>query len=264
MAFDIDRFTAESDALDWQDLDFTVFRVDPLPEGTLRCLRYMCEVEFHTVCYLRDLLVTPSHKERDVAAFMTMWNREEFWHGEALAAVLGMHGITVDFDELKAERIKLGWKEKLTPVKQSILGNLIGQDFVAVHMTWGAANEWSAAAAYRRLAMLEPHPVLSPLLQRIAQQESRHIAFYASQARDRLERSRKAQKLTRFALETAWQPVGSSIQEPQEVTHVMKHIFGGPEGMEEVRKIDANLAKMPGLEGLTIFENALRAHGMAA
>ncbi len=54
----------------------------------------MCHVEYHTVCYLRDLLTTPSHKEPEVGAFMTMWNREEFWHGEALAAVLARHGIT--------------------------------------------------------------------------------------------------------------------------------------------------------------------------
>ena len=32
---------------------------------------------------LRDLLTTPSHKEPEIGAFMTMWNREEFWHGEA-------------------------------------------------------------------------------------------------------------------------------------------------------------------------------------
>jgi len=195
---------------------------------------------------------------------MTMWNREEFWHGEALAEVLKIHGITIDFDQLKAARMKLGWKDRLTPLKQSLLGNLVGQDFVAVHMTWGAANEWSAAAAYRRLAKLEPHPVLSPLLIRIAQQETRHIAFYASQARDRLERSKKAQKLTRFALEKAWEPVGSSIQDRAEVTHVMRHLFSGEEGMDEVKRIDGNLAKMPGLEGLTIFENALRSHGVAA
>lgn len=264
MAFDIDTFTENSEALSWDDLDFEAFKTDPLPEHTLRSLRYMCDVEFHTVCYLRDLLVTPSHKERDVSAFMTMWNREEFWHGEALAQVLLLHGIVVDFDQLKASRIKLGWKDRLTPLKQSLLGNLVGQDFVAVHMTWGAANEWSAVAAYRRLAMLEPHPTLAPLLQRIAQQETRHVAFYASQARDRLERSRKAQKLTRFALEKAWEPVGSSIQERSEVTHVMRHLFTGEEGMEEVRRLDTNLAKLPGLEGLTIFEDSLREHGVYA
>ena len=76
MAFDIDQYTEASAEVDWQDLDFEGFTDEPLSEVTLRTLRYMCNVEYHTVCYLRDLLVTPSHKERDVSAFMTMWNRE--------------------------------------------------------------------------------------------------------------------------------------------------------------------------------------------
>lgn len=263
MAFDIDQYAETSVEVTWQDLDFEAFAEAPLPEVTLRTLQYMCNVEYHTVCYLRDLLVTPSHKERDVNAFMTMWNREEYWHGEALADVLGRHGLTVDYDRLKAGRLKLEWRDKLAPLRQSILGNIVGEDYIAVHMSWGAANEWSAVAAYRRLAALEDHPALSPLLQRIAQQETRHVAFYATQARKRLEKSRIARKLTRLALTKAWEPVGSSISEPDEVKHVMTHLFGTEEGLAEIRRIDANIAKLPGMEGITIVEDALRKRGVA-
>jgi hypothetical protein len=264
MAFDIDKYTSTSVNVNWKDLDFDEFRTNPLPESTLRVLRYMCDVEYHTVCYLRDLLVTPSHKEEEVSAFMTMWNREEFWHGEALADVLGAHGITVDFDELKATRIKLGWRDRLDPVKQSLMGNIIGKDFIAVHMIWGAANEWSAVAAYNRLAELEQHPVLAVLLKRIAAQEARHVAFYATQARDRLAKSKKAQVLARFALSKAWGPVGSSISDPADIRHVMGHLFAGEEGMREIRKLDEHVARMPGLQGLTIVETAMRKYGVAA
>ncbi|RAE28938.1 ferritin-like domain-containing protein, partial [Burkholderia multivorans] len=111
-------------------------------------------------------------------AFMTMWNREEFWHGEALAAVLKKHGIHVDYDEIKAKRAGLGWKLALGPAKQSLLSNMVGSDFIAVHMAWGAANELSATAGYRRRAARRDPPVLSPLLERIAKQETRHVAFY--------------------------------------------------------------------------------------
>jgi hypothetical protein len=137
MAFDIDKYTTNSTAVAWGDLDFDTFDSQPLPASTLRSLVYMCNVEYHTVCYLRDLLTTPSHKEPEIGAFMTMWNREEFWHGEALAAVLAKHGIEMNFDELKANRLKLGWKDRLDPIKQSLLGGLVGMDFVAVHMAWG-------------------------------------------------------------------------------------------------------------------------------
>ena len=105
MAFDVDSYAETSAGVTWQDLDFDSFESQPLSQDTLHTLRYMCAVEYHTICYLRDLLVTPSHKERDVNAFMTMWNREEYWHGEALAAVLARHRITVGYDELKAARV---------------------------------------------------------------------------------------------------------------------------------------------------------------
>ncbi|MEZ5190465.1 MAG: ferritin-like domain-containing protein [Schumannella sp.] len=264
MAFDIDKYTANSAPVGWGDLDFDEFERNPLPETTLRTLRYMCDVEYHTVCYLRDLLTTPSHKEPEVGAFMTMWNREEFWHGEALSAVLGRHGIVVDFDELKATRIKLGWKDRLDPIKQSLMGGLVGHDFVAVHMAWGAANEWSANAAYIRLAKQEGHPVLAELLKRIAAQETKHVAFYASQARDRLAESKKARVIARFALNKFWRPVGSGISTDDEVGHVMNELFAGTEGRKLVRDIDSHIAKMPGMEGLTIVENALEAFGIAA
>ena len=168
MAFNIDKFAETSARVKWSDLDMDEFLTNPLPEDSLRCLRYMCDVEYHTTCFVRELLVTPSHREDAPAAFMTMWNREEFWHGEALAAVLQKHGIHVDYDEIKAKRVKLGWAEALKPLKQSLLSALIGHDFVATHMTWGAANEYSAVAAYKRMAAIESHPVLSELLVRIA------------------------------------------------------------------------------------------------
>lgn len=264
MAFDIDRYTANSAPVAWGDLDLDAFDADPLPESSLRTLRYMCDVEYHTVCYLRDLLTTPSYEEPEVGAFMTMWNREEFWHGEALAAVLAKHGITVDFDELKSTRTKLGWKDRLDPIKQSLLGGLVGDDFVAVHMSWGAANEWSANAAYLRMARLERHPVLAELLKRIAAQETKHVAFYASQARERLAKSRKAQVITRFALSRFWAPVGSGISSDEEVTHVMGHLFRGTEGRKLIRDIDSHIAKLPGMDGLTIVENALDKRGISA
>jgi len=102
----------------------------------------------------------------------------------------------------------------------------------------------------------------APLLKRIGQQETRHTAFYATQARKRLEKSALARKLTRLALAKAWRPVGSSISEEEDLDHVMKHLFDGADGLAEIRRIDTNIAKLPGMEGLTIFETALRRHEM--
>src|SRR5207249_7267370 len=81
-------------------------------------------------------------------------------------------------------------------------------DFVAVHMTWGAINELTTLTAYRRLAELADHPILSELLARIMRDESRHFAFYFHQAARRLERPRTA-RLTRRSVERFWTAVGN-------------------------------------------------------
>ncbi|MDO5661494.1 MAG: ferritin-like domain-containing protein [Brachybacterium sp.] len=261
MAFDLDSFAETSERVRWEDLDLSRFRREPLPADVLRSLRYMCDVEYHTSCFLRELLVTPSHHEEDANGFMTMWNREEFWHGEALAAVLAEHDVIVDEDALKAKRVKLGWQHALGPLQQSVISNLVGQDFVAVHMTWGAANELSAVAAYRRLASMSEHPVLSPLLERIGQQETRHVAFYTTQARARLERSPNARRWVRLILEKAWEPVGSSIMAASEVRHVMGHLFG--RAPEELDKLDRRIQRLPGLEDITIFRSSFTRLGIA-
>ncbi|MDO5617641.1 ferritin-like domain-containing protein [Kocuria sp.] len=260
MAFNLERFAETSTRVTWHDLDLRTFRTDPLDHQTLRCLRYMCDVEYHTSCYLRDLLVTPSYQEEAAGAFMTMWNREEFWHGEALAAVLAEHDVTVDYNTLKAKRVKLGWSHALQPAKHSVVSNLAGTDFVAVHMTWGAANELSAVAAYRRLATMTKHPTLSALLRRIGQQETRHVAFYTTQARQRLEASEKARTFVRFALNRFWKPVGSGIMSEPEVQHVMSHLFAG-QG-PELEKLDQKIQKLPGLTDLTVFQSAFKRLGV--
>jgi hypothetical protein len=41
MAFDIDKYTKNSTGVQWADLDFDEFERNPLPEETLRTLRYM-------------------------------------------------------------------------------------------------------------------------------------------------------------------------------------------------------------------------------
>ncbi|KQO79926.1 MULTISPECIES: hypothetical protein [unclassified Frigoribacterium] len=264
MAFDIDKFAATSERITWDDLDLDHFKKNPLSADSLRTLRYMADVEYHTVCYTRDLLTTPSHKEDDVSTFMTMWNREEFWHGEALAAILEVHDIKVDYDQLRANRLKLGWRDRLDPVKQGLLGKFVGSDFVAVHMSWGAANEYSAVAAYKRMAELEQDPVLAELLRRIAKQEARHVAFYVSQARERLMKSKKAQKLTRFLLSKVWAPVGSSIMELDDVRFVFGQLMSGVDGRKAAAKLDQNISNLPGMSGLTIFQKALDGLGVRA
>jgi hypothetical protein len=106
--------------------------------------------------------------------------------------------------------------------------------------------------------------VLTEILKRIAKQETRHIAFYNSQARERLARSKKAQKLTRFALDKFWNIVGSGVMPEVEVEHLLGYLYGGEAGLVEARRIDAKIDSLPGLEGLHLVERQLHKYGIAA
>ena len=124
-------------------------------------------------------------------------------------------------------------------------------------MTWGAVNEWSTQTAYERLVARAGHPVLTTLLERIARQESRHIAFYATEARERLARSQKARTATRLALRRLWAPVGSAVMPEQETVFLLDHLLGDEVGRQHVARLDRRVGALPGLGGLTIVADAV-------
>jgi hypothetical protein len=262
VTFDIAEYTETAHRVPTEDVDFGSFGDQPLSDSALRCLRYMSDVESHTICYLRDLLVTPSHKDPEVTAFLTMWAYEEFWHGEALDAVLRAHHVNADYSHIRKVRLAQGFRDRIAPIEQSLAANIIGDDFVAVHMSWGAINEWSAHSAYARLIERENHPELTKLLRRIQHQESRHLAFYNSQARERLERSDRARKLTRFALRRFWGPVGSTIQPKVETRFVLDYLMGGAEGAKHISRLDRKVDTLPGQEGLELVSTAVGRFGV--
>jgi hypothetical protein len=259
VTFDVDAYTRSVAPIHDDDIDYGAFEAKPLDADVLRCLRYMSDIESHTVCYLRDLLVTPSHADPTVTAFLTMWAYEEYWHGEVLAKVLAAHGISTGAEHIRSVRLRLGRRDRIAPIQQAVIANLVGVDFVAVHMTWGAINEWSTHGGYARLAARADHPVLTELLERIMRQETRHVAFYASQARDRLAASRRAQRLTRFALRRFWAPVGSGVMPDAETRFLIAYLLGGEEGRTVAGQIDRKIDKLPGLSGLDLVSRAVAA-----
>lgn len=258
MAFDIETYKRLVAPVDVADVDFNAFRERPLDPATLRCLRYMHDVEQHTVCYLRDLLVTRSHRDPEMTTFLTFWNFEEYWHGEVIGQILSVHGEAAGPERIAPMREKLGWRDHLAPLA-SMAASAAVKDFAAVHMTWGAVNEWTTQAGYARLAARANHPVLSDVLKRIMRQEGRHIDFYATQAKALLARSAVARRLTRFALTKLWAPVGSSVMPDDEVTFVANHLLGGDEGRVFAQRIDRRIDALPGLEGLRLVERAVAA-----
>ncbi len=260
MAFDLDTYGRIAGKLDVDDLDLEAAFADrPLAEDALRCIRYMHDVEHHTTCYLRNLLNTKAHHDPDVTDFLTIWNYEEHWHGEALGRVLRAH------DEPAGRRVasmrrRLGWKITASPLGWMALSTAT-RHFLAVHMVFGAINEWTTQAGYARLLAVAEHPTLTELLRRIMKQEGRHIDYYRSKSVDLLDGNPGGQRTVRRFLRTVWHPVGAKVMPTEDTRHLVRTLFGGEDGRAVLERVDRRIDALPGLGGLGLMAGARATYG---
>src|SRR5580658_3596967 len=253
----IDSYKSRAGRLDLGGINFDDFRDQPLDPAALRTLRYMHDVEHHTVCYLRDLLLTPAHQDPEITSFLSCWVFEEMWHGEAIAEVLQAHGEQAGAPRIAALREGRRRREAVTTMSTIGLAAFAGRAVIALHMTWGASNEWTTQAGYSRLSERADHATLRELLKRIMKQEGGHIDFYASEATRRLAESPKAQKMTRFALKHLWRPVGSGVRPKNEVGFLVKYLFEGEDGNAVAARIDRRVDRLPGQCDLNLLKTSV-------
>jgi hypothetical protein len=201
----IDSYKNRAAKLDLDGIDFDDFRVHSLAPDDLRTLRYMHDVEHHTICYLRDLLLTPAHQDPEITSFLSCWAFEEMWHGEAIGRVLEAHGEEAGAPRIAALRHSRRRHEALSTFSTIGLAAFSGRAFIALHMTWGAINEWTTQAGYARLSEKAAHPTLRELLRRIMKQEGGHIDMVERIDRrvDRLPGQSNLQLLTRACARVA-------------------------------------------------------------
>ena len=276
MEFDLDKYLRASKKVDLDGVQWNRIGDHPLPAAEARCLAYMMDIESHTVIFLRDLLATRAANEPEVTAFLSCWVYEELWHGEAFSRFLGEAGYDLPPD---GERV---WGDAPYPTRAArnnwirrkvagrghwshfgtIIGSALFDDFVALHMTWGAMNELSTLTGYHRLIETTSHPVLVELLARIIKDERRHYAFYRAQARLRLGRSESTRRIVRWSLDRLWAPVGTGVRPQQETDFVIAHLFGGDDGLRASLDIQRAMNELPGMQGsrfaLTARDEALR------
>ena len=227
----IDSYKARAGRLDLEGIDFDDFRDRPLPADALRSLRYMHDVEHHTVCYLRDLLLTPAHQDPEITSFLSCWVFEEMWHGEAIGRVLEAHGEVAGAPRIAALRHGRRRRRRRSP-RSAPSARPRSPAGPSSHCRWPGAPStsgrrrpatpgWPRAPDTRRCASL---------LRRIMKQEGGHIDFYASEATRRLADSPQgaaAHPLRPLAL---WRPVGSGVMPNHEVGFLVTYLFDGEKG----------------------------------
>lgn len=272
--FDLDRYLRASGRIDLSGVEWSAVPRHQLDGAEARCLAYMMDIESHTVIFLRDLLATRAALQPDVTAFLSCWVYEELWHGEAFSRFLGEAGFTLAPDReavvadspYPTKTSRNAWIRR-TLASSSAVGHfatmagsaLVGDDFVAVHMTWGALNELSTLTGYHALIERTGHPVLVQLLRAIIKDERRHFAFYRAQARLRLARSARAQRITRWAMQHLWAPVGTGVRPQEETDLVVVTLFGDDRGARRLEELDATIRELPGLEDTSLATDARRA-----
>jgi hypothetical protein len=243
--FSLERFIELSGAVRLDDLDWDEAKRVGITDREEKILRYMSATESYTILYMRDLIVGHSVKDPEITSFLSVWVYEELWHGRAIDKFLNAAGRPVETDRFSQVASGVAWREIL----EQCLAQLAAYStpkWIAAHMTWGAINELTAAAAYLMLERYTANPVLKIICSRLAKQERKHFAFYYQQAGNRLEGSPFAQKLTKFALESFWKPVGMTVGGGEELAFVAAHLFADEEGKRTLAEADATIAALPG------------------
>src|SRR5262245_27841274 len=93
--FNFEAYVARSGAVDMSAIDWADVPRHTLPARAIRTLRYMQDIESHTIVYLRSLLATRAIDDPDVATFLACWLYEETFHGLAIARFLDAAGFPV-------------------------------------------------------------------------------------------------------------------------------------------------------------------------
>lgn len=255
--FSVRGFTRSAHGSHRSWLNLEAYGADPLDSATLQVIDLFSRLERSALHYLRSVLVTPTHADARVTAFLVTWAYEKYWLADALELVVGANPATpgVVEDPGPAARLRRSWHalaERVEPIRESVVANLIGEDVIAVHMITAALDEWIMQTGYQRLAESSQHEELRSTLTRLLGVKHRHSAFFAAQARDRLAGAPRAQALARRRLRRTALPLGSR----DEPGALMARLFGEVLGVADIAALDRRLDEYPGLAGLGLTARA--------
>ncbi len=248
--FDVRAFARTASGNHRDDLDLDAYLDAPLTPETLRALAYLRDIERATMSHLRGVLVTATHKDARVTAFLTTWAFEKFWIADALDAIVAAHD-----DEGATPPTVIRTAGEHT-IRESIVGNIIGVPMTAVHMTVGTVDEWVTQAAYTRISELQPHHELERTVAMLLSIKERQLLFFEAQARYRLLHSPRARSVTRRNLrKTPW-PIGAKAQPRDDTAFFYRYLFASSPAT--VATLDARIDTLPGQSGLGLIGRAAR------
>ena len=253
MRNDIEKYINVSAKIETRDLDWEEARRVGLTPDERFVLTYFSDIESQTIRYLRMLLQMRTAFQPSIAAFLTTWSYEEFFHGHFLARLMSECGHPLDQDRVEEVGRRSRFNELLEALFAPLLSKIFSRQFPAVYMSFGAIQEMTTLRGYERLAATTRNPVLKALCERIARQERRHFAWYFNQAREYLSESKLARILARRLLELNWVPVGAGVKSEDEVNRLFSILFPAEHGQQVTGEIDSRIGTLPGLQGIRLM-----------
>ena len=220
---------------------------EPLPEDLRGLLRYLQRRFAGTTTWLSLVLVTPTHKEARITAFLSAWAYERHWLADAVAALLGEPAAP------PAPRSRWeGLRDRLAPLAESVVANVHGSALTAVQM---ADRVVDGLVVDRLLAVAAdgaPASVATDL-GRIRGVLARQQAFFAETAADRLAGSPRAQRLARSRLTAAAWPIGADRDPAGTAAAFAALTASDPRWAAH---LDEEVDALPGLAGLRLLQRS--------
>lgn len=258
VSFDVRDYARTARGNHREQLELGSYAEHPLPADTLHLLRYLRELEAGTMDHLRNVLVTATHKDARVTAFLVTWAFEKFWIAEALGAVLTANGSPVRAEERPAQVRRGEHNDRRGPIRRAVEGMRVGVAIIAAHLAVGLVDEWVTRQAYEAVAAHTDNADLRATIALVLEVKARQSLFFDEEARRRLAESEKAAKLTRKFLATTGWPLGAIVHTAEDREFFERQVYGGPEGQSRAAQLESRVAALPGIDAATAAR--VRAH----
>lgn len=224
-----------------------------LPDDLAEALRYVQRRAQGTTSWLSHVLVTATHKDARITAFLSTWAYERHWLGDAVGALAGVGPVPAI-----RRGIAIRVRARFGPLWEAIVSNLHGRALTAVQMAEQVVDGLIVEAMLERAQALAPAAVAADLA-RVREAIARQGRFFAETAHEALGNSRAARVLARRRLRVRTWPIGAE-REPAAVTAAaLQTLFGTDR--DWAAAIDRRIDAMPGLTGLGLVLRTVRRPG---
>jgi hypothetical protein len=199
--------------------------------------------------WLARVLVTATHKNARMTAFLSAWAYERHWLGDALAALAGA--------ETRPTATRRGLLRKLDsrfgPLWAAIWANLHGHSLTGVQMTELLIDSWLLDMYLVRTQELVGATVAADL-GRVRSGLARQRVFFQEVALEHLESSPHARTLTRRRLKRRAWPIGAETEPGRRTQGMRQRLFGL--NLSWAAELDQRVDALPGLRGLRLGARA--------